>query len=351
MGGIGPVPFCGLLLSDLGADVVRIDRPARPAPDGSVDLTEVISRGRRSVFADLKTPGGRATALKLICRADALMEGYRPGVMEKLGLGPEVCTESNPRLVYARMTGFGQTGPLAQSAGHDINYLGFTGALHAVGTADSGPVPPLNLVADFGGGAMLLALGVVSALVEAARSGKGQIVDAAMVDGTALLMTSVYEFFGRGLWSDERGTNILDSGAHFYNTYRTADAQWLAVGAVEPQFYAALLAGLKISMAAAPQWDRTRWPALRERFAAIFGTRTRDAWMQTFAGVDACCTPVLSLRDAPAHAHNMARDVFQNVDGLIQPAPAPRFSRTPASVSRGAPRPGEHTEEVLQEWL
>jgi alpha-methylacyl-CoA racemase len=350
MAGIGPVPFCGLLLSDLGADVVRIDRPAHASPDDPMTFTQVMGRGRRSVTADLKTAAGRETAMRLIARADALLEGFRPGVMERLGLGPAECTRANPRLVYARMTGFGQEGPLAAAPGHDINYLALTGALHAVGTADSGPVPPLNLVADLGGGGMLLALGVVSALHDAARSGLGQVVDVAMVDGAALLMTSVFELLGRSRWTDRRGANIFDSGAHFYNAYQTADKQWIAVGAVEPQYYADLLTRLGIDPEEAPQWDSERWPELRQRLAAIFATKDRAEWTALLSGTAACCTPVLSLQEAPEHPHNKARSAFQEVDGHPQPAPAPRFSRTPASISLGAPAPGQHNVEVLKEW-
>lgn len=350
MAAMGPVPFCGMLLSDLGADVVRIDRPTRPGADDPLAFTRVLGRGRRSVTADLKTADGVAAALELMSRADVLLEGLRPGVMERLGLGPEQCMGRNPRLVYGRMTGFGQDGPLAAAPGHDINYLALTGALHAIGTSDSGPVAPLNLVADFGGGGMLLALGVVSAVLEARRSGHGQVVDAAMVDGAALLATAVFELLGQGLWTEQRAANIFDGGAHFYGTYRTADDGWMAVGAVEPQFYADLLSHLEIDPAEAPQWDRTQWPALRERFAAVFETRTRDEWTTLLAGADSCATPVLTLHEASTFAHNVARETFIEVDGIAQPAPAPRFSRTPALVATGAPTDTQDLAEVLAEW-
>ncbi|GAA4025139.1 CaiB/BaiF CoA-transferase family protein [Streptomyces plumbiresistens] len=351
MAAMGPVPFCGLVLSDLGADVVRVDRPSRPAPDDPMSFTEVLGRGRRSIVADLKTPEGVATALDLADRANVLLEGLLPGTMERLGLGPRVCLARNPGLVYARMTGYGQDGPLSTEPGHDINYLALSGALHAVGGPDGGPVPPLNLVGDFGGGGMLLTVGVLAALHEASRSGTGQVVDVAMTDGATLLMASVFELFGRGVWEDRRGANIFDSGAHFYTTYEAADGAWLAVGAVEPDFYAALLAGLGIDPAQAPQWDRTRWPQLRRTLAAVFATRTREQWLADFRGTRACVTPVLSLAETATHPYTVSRRMFQQVDGIRQPAVAPRFARTPGSTRQGAPAPGEHTDQILEDWI
>lgn len=353
MAAMGPVPFCGLVLSDLGADVVRIDRPTGPAAQGPMTFTTVLGRGRRSVTADLTTEEGRARALSLIDHADVLLEGLRPGRMERLGLGPDTCTARNPKLVYGRMTGFGQDGPFAEEPGHDINYLALSGTLHAVGTDVSGPVPPLNLVGDFGGGGMLLAVGILAAAHEASRSGVGQVVDAAMVDGAALLTASVYELMGRGAWADQRGANIFDSGAHFYNTYETSDGKWMAVGAVEPHFYSDLLTGLGVEASDALQWERDQWPRLRVQFAEIFAKRTRDDWEAVFAGTNACVTPVLSLTEAPHHPHNVERNAFQSVDGSVQPSPAPRFSRTPGATRRGTPVPGEDADQldsIIRDW-
>ncbi|MFF2060103.1 CaiB/BaiF CoA transferase family protein [Rhodococcus qingshengii] len=353
MAAMGPVPFCGLVLSDLGADVIRIDRPTDPATEDPMSFTTVLGRGRRSVTANLATEEGRAHALSLIDHADILLEGLRPGKMERLGLGPDTCTARNPRLVYGRMTGFGQDGPLANEPGHDINYLALSGTLHAVGTDLSGPVPPLNLVADFGGGGMLLTVGILAAVHEASRSGIGQVVDAAMVDGAALLTASVYELMGRGMWADQRGTNIFDSGAHFYNTYKTADGKWMAVGAVEPHFYSDLLTGLGVEATYAPQWERDQWPTLRAKFAEIFVRRTRNEWESAFAGTNACVTPVLSLSEAPHHPHNVERSAFQTVDGTVQPSPAPRFSRTPGCTRRGTPASGKSTDRldaIIKDW-
>lgn len=356
--GAGPAPFCGMLLSDLGADVVRLDRPAQVggAPDPTDPMTSIVggllSRGRRSVALDLKDPAGITTAFELVARADVLLEGFRPGVMERLGLGPEECMARRPSLVYARMTGWGQEGPLSSAAGHDLNYVGLSGALAAIGVEGQAPVPPLNLIGDFGGGGMLLAFGVLAAVYEAGRSGHGQVVDAAMVDGSALLMTMMYELRDRGAWVERRGHNLNDGGAHFYRVYETADGRHVAVAAMEAKFYRQLLEGLGLADADLPeQWDRSQWPALTERFAGILLTRTRDEWCALFAGTDACLTPVLTMTEALEHPHNRHRGTFTEVAGVRQPSPAPRFSRTPSALLPGAPPEiGAHTDEVLQDW-
>jgi alpha-methylacyl-CoA racemase len=345
---LAPAPFGVMVLADLGAEVVRIDRtegvgaPAAP-PDP-------LGRNRRSIGVDLKHPEGVEVALRLVERADVAVEGWRPGVAERLGVGPEACLSRNPRLVYGRMTGWGQDGPLAGEAGHDIDYLAVAGALEPIGRAGGPPVPPLNLVADFGGGGMLLAVGILAALLERERSGRGQVVDAAMVEGAALLTTMLHGFRAAGLWEGERGANLLDSGAPFYDVYETADGRYVAVGAIEPQFFAALLEGLGIDPAGVPaQHDRSGWPALRERLAASFRTRTRDEWSGHFAGSDACVAPVLDPGEAPAHPHLRARRSFVEVGGVAVPGPAPRFGRTPTGRPRPAPGPGEHTDEILGE--
>jgi alpha-methylacyl-CoA racemase len=352
--GIGPAPFAAMMLSDLGADVIRIDRAANVSPgaEKSAPDPDVLNRGRRSVGIDLKNEAGARTALRLLQEADVLLEGFRPGVMEKLGLGPAVCFEKNPRLVYGRMTGWGQEGPLAPRAGHDINYIALAGVLDQIGRAGEKPIAPLNLVGDFGGGGMLLALGVLAALVERASSGKGQIVDAAMIDGAALLGTMFYAFRNMQLWSEERGTNVLDTGAHFYEVYATKDAKYIAVGAIEPQFSAALLArlGLVDDPRFQVQLDRDGWPAMKRGFEAVFKERTRDEWTQIFEGSDACVAPVLSALEAPSHPHHAARGTFTTVAGALQPSPAPRFSRTPARIARPPAAPGAHTDEVLRDW-
>ena len=347
LAGIGPGPFCAMLLADLGAEVLAVDRPAT----GQGGWPALFARGRSRVAVDLKHPEGPGVVLDLVAGADALVEGFRPGVAERLGIGPEACLARNPRLVYGRVTGWGQEGPLAGSAGHDIDYIALAGALHPVGPAGGPPVPPLNLLGDFGGGGMLLALGVVAALLEASRSGRGQVVDAAMVDGAALLTTQFHELLAAGLWREERGANLLDGGAPFYGVYETADGRHLAVGALEPQFWAELLERLGLDAAELPaQLDRNGWPELRERLAALFRTRPRDEWCELLAGTDACVAPVLGLGEAPAHRHNRARGTFVDVGGVVQPAPAPRFSRTPPDPPQPPARPGEHTDQALADW-
>lgn len=342
--GIGPAPFCAMVLSDLGAEVVRIDRIPRPggARGAGVDaLTEgILGRGRRSVALDLKHPDGMATALDLVAEADALVEGFRPGVMERLGLGPNACLQRNPRLVYGRLTGWGQEGPYAQTPGHDLNYIALSGALAAIGRRGQRPVPPLNLIGDFAGGGLLLAVGIAAALVERDRSGRGQVVDAAMVDGSAYLMTMAYELLGRGLWMEEREANPNDGAAHFYDVYETADGEYVSIAAMEPQFYAELLERIGLADAdLPPQWDRARWPELTDQLAAVFRSRTRAEWCALLEGTDACFAPVLRMSDAISHPHNVHRGTFTTVDGVAVAAPAPRFSRTPAAVARPAARP------------
>lgn len=349
MAGIGPGPFCGMLLSDLGAEVIRIDRVS-PGGGLPAPLGELSGRGRRSIAIDLKQPRGVAIVLDLVATADVFLEGFRPGVAERLGLGPDVCGDRNPLLVYGRMTGWGQDGPLAARAGHDINYVGLTGALHAIGRAGERPVPPLNLVADYGGGAMFLAVGVLAALVERVRSGRGQVVDAAMVDGAALLTSPIYQLFAAGIWADQRGSNILDGAAPFYDTFEAADGRYLAVGPIEPQFYRQMVEGLDLDPGALPaQLDSTTWDEVKAEFAARFLTRSRDEWEAKFAESDACVTPVMSLEEAPLHPHNVARGVFVEIDGVLQPGPAPRFSRT-ANDTPGPPvPPGKDTDRVLSD--
>jgi len=348
--GIGPGPFCAMVLADLGADVIRVDRVASvgAAPGGA--SFDILGRGRRSVAVDLKSPGGADVVLRLVDGCDALLEGFRPGVAERLGIGPAPCLARNPALVYGRMTGWGQDGPLADAAGHDITYAAVAGALAHIGRAGQLPTPPLNLVADFGGGGMLLALGIVAGLLHAQRSGTGQVVDAAMVDGTALLMAPFFGASAIGFWSDERGTNLLDSGAPFYDVYRCADGLELAVGAIEPQFFAALVAVLELNPdAVPPQDDRSRWPELRTMLTTTLARRPRAEWLARAEGRDACLAPVLTMAEAASHPHVAARDTIVTVDGVPQPAPAPRFSATPATLGRRPPVPGEHTDEVLHE--
>jgi alpha-methylacyl-CoA racemase len=357
MVGIGPGPFCAMMLADMGADVIRIDRKRPADSNGDVDFPElntrfdVLARGRRSVAIDLKAPGGAQTVLNLIESADGLIEGFRPGVMERLGLGPDVCLRHNPKLVFGRMTGWGQYGPLANSAGHDLNYLALTGALHAMGRPDSPPAPPLNLVADFGGGGMMLALGMVSAILEARTSGMGQVVDAAMTDGAALLTGLLYGRKASGLWSNRRGANLLDGGAHFYDTYACADGKFIAIAAIESRFYDLLLKCCEIDDPEfGAQMDIAQWPKLKARIAAVFRTKTRAEWCERMEGTDVCFAPVLDLDEAPQHPHNLARETFIDVAGVVQPGPAPRFSRTRSEVQRPPAAAGEHTEEALGDW-
>ncbi|MFC6016932.1 CaiB/BaiF CoA transferase family protein [Plantactinospora solaniradicis] len=353
LAGIGPGPFAAMVLADLGADVVRIDRVAEVRPERfGTPHPDLLNRGRRSLAVDLKTAAGREVVRDLVRDADVLVEGFRPGVTERLGLGPEDCLAMNPRLVYGRMTGWGQDGPNAPYAGHDIDYLALTGVLHGIGRAGEPPVPPMNLVGDFGGGGMLLALGVVCALFDIRGGGTGQVVDAAMVDGVALLSTMIHSLRGMGMWQDARGVNMFDGGAPFYGTYECADGKYLAVGAVEPQFYAELVRRTGFPLPPDEALDRTdpaNWPALRQAWARLFRTRSRDDWAGLLEHTDACVVPVLDWREAPRHPHLAARGVFVAHAGAEQPAPAPRFSRTPGAIRRPPPHPGEHTDELLAE--
>ena len=348
---IGPGPMCAMLLADLGADVVRVDRIEPSGLGLAVPRKHDINgRNRRSVALDLKRPAGRDAALQLITGADALIEGFRPGVAERLGLGPSDCHARNPGLVYGRMTGFGQSGPLADAAGHDLNYIALSGALHAIGPAGGKPVPPLNLVGDYGGGALYLAFGLMAALFERSRSGLGQVVDAAMVDGAGSLASIFYGLHASGAWGEPRGANLLDGGAPFYDTYETADGRWVSLGALEPKFFAEFsrLAGLDPRFQTC-QYDRSEWPALRSEIGALFKSRTRDEWCALLEGSDACFAPVLDFDEAPRHAHARSRNAFVSIDGVAQPAPAPRFDRSLADAPRRAPRRGENTREVLTE--
>jgi len=339
-----------MLLGDLGADVVRVDRPFGPDPFAG-PVPDQLLRNRRSLCLDLKDHADRDIALRLIDRADVLIEGYRPGVAERLGVGPDECLARNERLVYGRMTGWGQEGPLASRAGHDINYISLTGILHAIGRDSERPVPPLNLVGDFGGGSMFLLTGVLSALWERERSGRGQVVDAAMVDGASVLSQIIWAMRASGTWSDDRASNLLDTGAPFYDTYECADGRFMAVGAIEPQFYALLLEGLGLADEELPdQLDRQGWPRLRSRFTEVFATRPRDNWADIFAGTDACATPVLTFGEAGEHPHLVSRGTFLTVDGVLQPAPAPRFSRTPPATPFAPPRLGNDQCAVLADW-
>ena len=346
---IGPVPMCATLLADLGADVVRVDRLEPSGLGVQLDpRLDVHGRNRRSAAFDLKVPQARQAVLALIERADVLLEGFRPGVAERLGLGPAECHARNPGLVYGRMTGFGKQGPLASAAGHDLNYIALTGALHAIGPAGGAPVPPLNLVGDYGGGALYLAFGVMAALHERTRSGRGQVVDAAMVDGAASLMGIFHGMQAAGQWREERGANLLDGGAPFYGTYETSDGKWVTIGAIEPKFFAELarLIGLDERFIAA-QYDRRQWPAMREAIADIMRGRTREAWCARLEGTDACFAPVLTMREAAAHPHAVARGTYVEVEGVVQPGPAPRFERSAPEPVRPAPEIGAHTQEVL----
>jgi alpha-methylacyl-CoA racemase len=351
--GIGPGPFCGMLLADMGAEVLRIDRAqAVRGGDPAQPPLDTLARGRRSVGVDLKSPAGVETVLRLVEQADAFIEGFRPGVTERLGIGPDECLARNPRLVYGRMTGWGQDGPYSPTAGHDINYIALAGALDPIGRAGEKPVPPLNLVGDFGGGGLILAYGIVCALLEAKTSGKGQVIDAAMVDGAAVLTTFIYGLRAMGFWQDERGTNLLDTGAHFYDTYETADGKYVSIGSIEPQFYAELLRLTGLDKEDLPgQMDRSQWGPMKERLEALFRTKTRDEWDAILeSSPDVCYAPVLSMAEAPDHPHNKQRGTFVEVGGVVQPAPAPRLSRTPGAVSRPPAHPGQHTDEALADW-
>ena len=343
LAGIGPGPFCGMMLSDMGAEVIRVDRLGSRARG-----QDVLNRGRKSIAVDLKSDAGREVVLKLCESADAIFEGFRPGVTERLGLGPDDCRARNKRLVYGRMTGWGQDGPMAQAAGHDINYIALTGALHAIGPKGGKPVPPLNLVGDFGGGGMLLAFGLVCALLEAGRSGEGQVVDAAMVDGAAALMAMFFTMKAGGMFQESRASNMLDGGAHFYGTYETKDAKHIALGSIEPQFYALLVekAGLDAEDFSA-QMDQSRWPEYQEKLTRVFKTKTRDEWTAIMEGSDVCFAPVLALSEVAEHPHNKARGTFQALDGVIQPAPAPRFSRTEVRLSHASRAPGQDSQQIL----
>jgi alpha-methylacyl-CoA racemase len=352
LAGLGPAPFAGMMLADAGADIIRIDRSERATyPPNTEPHVDLMNRGRRSVAVDLKHPDGVGLVLRLVEGADGLMEGFRPGVTERLGIGPDVCLARNPKLVYGRMTGWGQDGPMASAAGHDIDYIALAGALEPMARAGQRPFPPLNLVGDFGGGGMMLAFGMCAAIISARQTGAGQVVDAAMVDGAAALMTMTYTLRSSGMWKEERGTNLLDTGAHFYEVYETSDGGYMALGAIEPQFYAALLRGLELEGEDLPdQMDREAWPQMKERFAALFATKTRDEWTAVFEGTDACVAPVLSPWEAPSHPHLRARGTFSEVAGVVQPSPAPRFGGTPGAIRRPPPNPGQHADEALADW-
>ena len=351
LAGIGPGPLGAMMLGDMGADVIRVDRVTA---GGRIikRAHDVHGRSRRSIAVDLQKATGQEIVRRLAARSDGLIDPFRPGVAERLGIGPDDCLRLNPRLVYCRMTGWGQEGPLAKAAGHDINYIALTGLLHAIGRKGDKPVPPLNLVGDFGGGGMLLAFGMVCALLETQRSGKGQVVDVAMTDGAALLFGAISGLHGSGYWTDERGANLLDSGAHFYDVYETKDGKYVTIGSIEPQFYAELLekTGLVDDDTLPHQHDRAQWPALKERFVELFKTKTRDEWCELMEASDVCFAPVLSMTEAPAHAHNVARGTFVEREGIMQPAPAPRFDRTPGEISRPPSHAGQHTDEVLADW-
>ena len=350
--GIGPGPFAAMMLSDMGAEVIRVER-TQAVREGAGPNNDVLQRNRRNIAVDLKSEGGRDTLMRLVEGADALIEGFRPGVMERLGVGPEECLLRNPKLVYGRMTGWGQTGPYALAAGHDINYISLAGALAHYGRAGEGPVPPLNMVGDFGGGGMFLAYGVVCALLEAQRSGKGQVVDTAMVDGAAVLMTMFWAFKSMGAFDENnRGTNLLDTGAHFYDVYECSDGAYISIGSIEPQFYSELLrlTGLTDDGEFVKQMDKNNWPHLKERIAEVFKSKTRDEWCALMEHTDVCFAPVLTMSEAAEHPHNRERETFVEFAGVVQPAPAPRFSRTVPLITLPPARVGEHTRDVLSDW-
>ncbi len=348
MAGIGPGPFCAMMLADMGAEVIRIDRLNQK---GAGHRANVLNRGRRSIALDLKNPAAVEAVLRLIEEADALIEGFRPGVMERLGLGPDVCLERNPKLIFGRMTGWGQTGPLAQAAGHDINYISIAGALGAMGYSDRPPSPPLNLVGDFGGGAMYLLTGILAALHERTNSGHGQVIDAAMTDGTASLLSPFFGLMEMNMWTTDRQANKLDGGAHYYGSYECSDGKYISIGSIEPQFYALLLEKCEINDEEfLAQQDQSAWPLLREKLEKLFITKTRSEWTDLMEGTDICFAPILDLGEAPSHPHNVARDTYVEFEGVTQPAPAPRFSRTQSEIKSSAAMVGEHTEEILADW-
>ena len=347
--GIGPGPFCGMLLSDMGADVVRIDRTT--GRKGIENPKDVTGRGRRSIALNLKDPADIELALKLTDQAEGLIEGFRPGVMERLGLGPDVMHARNPKLVYGRMTGWGQHGTLAHAAGHDLNYIAVTGALGAMGRRGEPPAPPLNLVGDYGGGALYLALGLCAGIIHARATGEGQVIDCAMTDGAASLASMFYGMHSAGVWTDKRQDNMLDGGAHFYDTYECADDEYVSIGAIEPQFYALLLEKAELTDPDfQEQLNRAKWPVLKEKLAAVIKTKTRAEWCEIMEGTDICFAPVLSLAEAPSHPHNVARETFVEVDGVVQPGPAPRFSKTPSAIQGPAPGADQHRDAILSDW-
>ncbi len=352
MGGIGPGPMCALLLADMGAEIVRIDRMEETGLGVHTDPKfNLLMRGRRSVAIDSKSPEGKEAILKLIDQADALIEGFRPGVMERLGLGPDVVLARNAKLAYGRMTGWGQDGPMAKAAGHDLNYIALSGALHTIGRKDGPPTPPLNLVGDFGGGALYLAMGLLAAIIESRTSGKGQVVDTSMVEGAASLMTTFFGLQAAGRWTENRGTNILDSGAHFYDVYETSDGKYVSIGSIETKFYKLLLEQTGLDKEELPaQMDVSQWPMLKDKLAAVFITKTRDEWCAIMEGTDVCFAPVLSLTEVAEHPHNKARGSFVEIDGVLQPGPAPKFSRTPSEIQHPPCAPGQHTDEALKDW-
>jgi alpha-methylacyl-CoA racemase len=355
LAGIGPGPFCAMLLSDMGAEVIRVDRAMMVGQDTDRDGNDarfnLLARGRRNIAVDLKHPAAVDAVLRLIDRADALLEGFRPGVMERLGLGPDLCLARNPKLVYGRMTGWGQDGPIARTAGHDINYIALSGVLHSIGEAGGPPVPPLNLVGDFGGGALYLAMGVLAGIISARSNGKGQVIDCSMVEGSASLMMMMYGALASGAWTEERGHNRTDGGAHYYRVYETKDGEYVSVGAIEPQFYALLLQHTGLEGETLPeQTDRADWPGMQQRLARIFKEKTRSEWTEIMQQTDICFAPVLRMSEALSHPHNVHRESFVEIDGIAQPAPAPRFLGTPTRVQRPPARVGEHTEAILKDW-